>query len=161
MSKCLFWRSRRKIQICFCSKCEAGLCFFLRKSFVEMKRNRCYNYNLLNFFFCLYQNILTNFLKSSCFVWWLNDAVIYWIYHDNIKSALWCVHMRSSRVKHEFNVLSTKDIILRVRTSRKLSMLCQFMRLSLYNLTDQENLDTMRSKNCIVIIDFALQLIVD
>ena len=45
--------------------------------------------------------------------------------------------------------------MLRVRTSRKLSM-CQFMRLSLYNLTDQDNLDALRSRNCIVIIDFAL-----
>jgi len=45
--------------------------------------------------------------------------------------------------------------MLRVRTSRKLSM-CQFMRLSLYKLTDQDNLDALRSRNCIVIIDFAL-----
>jgi hypothetical protein len=62
----------------------------------------------------LYQHILIlkqYCLMCRCFVWCLKNAVAasavtYWVLQ---RCSIMCTYMRSSRVKHEFNVLSTKD----------------------------------------------------
>jgi len=58
-------------------------------------------------FFC--QELKQFCQMCRCFVWCLKNAasaVKYWVLRQ---CSIMCTYMRSSRVKHEFNVLSTKD----------------------------------------------------